>query len=154
MPAANPPSSSPLIGSVQPVTGPLAVIGHGQRMANQLAAKMINDAGGIKSKDGAKLKILLGDSESKPPVGRQEADRLIKEGASVLIGPFQSGTAMAMATLAEQRQVPFVMDVAALDAITQKGYKYSFRVFITAKALVGGAIKYLKQVLEMSGGVR
>ena len=139
------------IGSIQPVTGPLAVIGQGQRKANLLAAKQINAAGGIKSLGGAKIELLLGDSESKPEVGRLEADRLIKEGAVALQGPFQSGTAMAIATLAEQRQVPFLMDVAALDAITQKGFQYTFRVFITAKGLVGGAIKYLKQVTEMKG---
>ncbi len=69
--------------------------------------------GGIKSMDGAKLELLLGDSESKPEIGRSEADRLIKEGAVVLIGPFQSGVAMAISTLAERRQVPFVMDVAS-----------------------------------------
>jgi len=140
-----------LVGSVQPATGPLAVIGQGQRKANLMAAELINKAGGIKSKGGAKLKVLLGDSESKPAVGRQEADRLIKEGAVALIGPFQSGTAMAVATLAEQRQIPFVMDVAALDEITQKGYKYSFRVFITSKGLVGGAVKYLKEVIASTG---
>ena len=140
-----------LVGSVQPVTGPLAMIGQGQRKANLMAAEMVNQAGGIKSLGGAKIKVLLGDSETKPPVGRQEADRLIKEGAVALVGPFQSGTAMAIATLAEQRQIPFVMDVAALDDITQKGYKYSFRVFITSKGLVGGAVKYLKEVIASSG---
>ena len=140
-----------LVGSVQPATGPLAMIGQGQRKANLMAAEMINQAGGIKSLGGAKLKVLLGDSESKPPVGRQEADRLAKEGAVALVGPFQSGVAMAVATLAEQRQIPFVMDVAALDDITQKGYKYSFRVFITSKGLVSGAVKYLKEVIKASG---
>jgi branched-chain amino acid transport system substrate-binding protein len=139
------------IGSVQPVTGPLTMIGQGQRKANLMAAKMINDAGGIKSMGGAKIKVLLGDSETKPAVGRQEADRLLKEGAAAIIGCFQSGTAMAIATLCEQRQKPFVMDVAAMDAITRKGYKYSFRVFITARGLVGGAVKYLKQVTKAKG---
>ena len=124
------------IGSVQPATGPLAVIGQGQRRGNQLAIDYINAMGGIKSLGGAKLELLLGDSESKPEIGRSEADRLIKEGAAMMTGPFQSGVAMAIATLCEQRQVPFVMDVAALDAITQKGYQYTFRVFITAKGTV------------------
>lgn len=135
------------IGSVQPATGPLAMIGQGQRKANLLAAKLINEAGGIKSLGGAKIEVLLGDSETKPAVGRQEADRLLKDGAAAIIGPFQSGTAMAIATLCEQRQKPFLMDVAAMDAITQKGYKYSFRVFITAKGLVGGGINFLKEVI-------
>lgn len=141
------------IGSVQPVTGPLAVIGQGQRRANLMAVDYINANGGIKSMGGAKLELLLGDSETKPAVGRTEADRLINNGAKVIVGPFQSGTAMAIATLCEQRQVPFVMDVAALDEITQKGYKYTFRVFITAGGLIGGAIKYLKIITESSGAM-
>jgi branched-chain amino acid transport system substrate-binding protein len=139
------------IGSVQPATGPLAVIGVGQRRGNQLAVDYINSKGGIKSMDGAKLELLLGDSESKPEVGRSEADRLINAGAVVLTGPFQSGVALAISTLCEQRQVPFIMDVAALDAITAKGYKYTFRVFITVTGLLNGAVKYLKMVTDMKG---
>ena len=136
------------IGSVQPATGPLAFIGQGQRKANLLAVEYINSKGGIKSLGGAKLELLLGDSESKAEVGRSEADRLIKSGSVLLIGPFQSGVAMAIATLAEQRQIPFVMDVAAMDAITQKGYKYSFRIFVTGSSFAKSAVQYLKQILK------
>ena len=100
---------------------------------------------------GAKLELLLGDSESKPEVGRSEADRLIKEGAAVMTGPFQSGVAMAISTLCEQRQIPFIMDVAALDKITGQGKKYTFRVFITVTGLLNGAVKYLKLVTDMKG---
>lgn len=139
------------IGSVQPATGPLAVIGVGQRRGNQLAVDYINATGGIKSLDGAKLELLLGDSESKPEIGRSEADRLIKGGSVVMTGPFQSGVALAISTLCEQRQVPFIMDVAALDTITAKGYKYTFRVFITVTGLLNGAVKYLKMVTDMKG---
>jgi branched-chain amino acid transport system substrate-binding protein len=124
------------------------VIGQGQRRGNQLAVDYINARGGIKSMGGAKLELLLGDSETKATVGRSEADRLIKDGASVLIGAFQSGTGMAIATLAEQRQIPFVMDVAALDVITQKGYKYSFRIFPTVTTFGKTACKYIEQMLK------
>lgn len=136
------------IGSIQPVTGPLAVIGQGQRRGNQMAVDYINSRGGIKSMGGAKLELLLGDSESKPEVGRSEADRLIKEGAVILVGAFQSGVSMAIATLAEQRQVPFMMDVAALDAITQKGYKHTFRIFPTVTRFGQNAGMYVKQIIE------
>jgi len=136
------------IGSIQPATGPLAFIGQGQRKANSLAVDYINSKGGIKSLGGAKLELLLADSESKAEVGRSEADRLIKDGAAMLIGPFQSGVAMAIATLAEQRQIPFVMDVAAMDAITQKGYKYTFRVFVTGSSFAKSAVHYLDQIIK------
>jgi len=139
------------IGSVQPATGPLAVIGVGQRRGNQLAVDYINAMGGIKSMDGAKLELLLGDSESKPEVGRSEADRLLNGGAVVMTGPFQSGVALAISTLCEQRQVPFIIDVAALDNITAKGKKFTFRVFITVTGLLNGAVKYLKMVTALKG---
>jgi branched-chain amino acid transport system substrate-binding protein len=139
------------IGSVQPATGPLAVIGIGQRRGNQLAVDYINSKGGIKSMGGAKLELLLGDSESKPEVGRSEADRLIKGGAVVMTGPFQSSVAMAISTLCEQRQLPFIMDVAALDKITASGKKYTFRVFITVSGLLNGAVKYFKMVTDLKG---
>ncbi|RPI76535.1 MAG: twin-arginine translocation signal domain-containing protein, partial [Desulfobacteraceae bacterium] len=64
------------IGSIQPVTGPLAVIGQGQRKGAQLAIDYINSRGGIKSMGGAPLELLLGDSQTSAEVGRSEADRL------------------------------------------------------------------------------
>ncbi len=136
------------IGSVQPVTGPLSVIGQGQRKAQILAVETINAAGGIKALGGAKIELLLGDSESKPEVARSEADRLMNAGAAMVVGPFDSGAAMAIATLAEQRGVPFVMDVAALDDITQKGYQYSFRIFPTGSTFGKTGVAYIRQILE------
>ncbi|MBI4772736.1 MAG: ABC transporter substrate-binding protein [Deltaproteobacteria bacterium] len=139
------------IGSVQPVTGPLAVIGQGQRRGNQVAVDFINSKGGIKSLGGAKLELILGDSESKPEVGRSEADRLAQEGVTALIGAFLSGVSMAIATLAEQRQVPFLMDVTALDDITQKGYKYTFRIFPTVSNFGEGSVNFIRQILDETG---
>ncbi|MFH1033381.1 MAG: ABC transporter substrate-binding protein [Pseudomonadota bacterium] len=135
------------IGSIQPATGPLAVIGQGQRRGNQMAVDFINAKGGIKSMGGAKLELLLGDSETKSEVGRSEADRLIKEGASVLVGAFESGTGMAVATLAEQRGLPFLVDVATLDDITQKGYKYTFRIFPTSTAFAQRGVDFIKEII-------
>lgn len=136
------------IGQVEPVTGPLAVIGQTMRRAGLLAVEMINAEGGIKSMGGAKLELLLADSETRPEVGRLEADRLIKDGAVMLSGPFQSDTAMAIATLCEQRETPFVMDVAALDDITQKGYTYTFRCFPSTTRFASNMISHLKYILS------
>ncbi len=138
------------IGQVEPVTGPLAVIGQTMRRAGLLAVEMVNQNGGIKSLGGAKLELLLGDSESKPTVARSEADRLIKQGAVALTGPFQSGAAMAIATLCEQRGKPFVIDIAALDAITQKGYQYTFRCFPSVSQFAENMISHLRKIFAAS----
>jgi branched-chain amino acid transport system substrate-binding protein len=136
------------LGSVQPATGPLAVIGQGQRRGAQMAVEYINSRGGIKSMGGAKLELLLGDSQTSAEVGRSDADRLIKDGAKVVVGAFESGTGMAIATLCEQRGVPFLCDVATLDDITQKGYKYTFRVFPTSSTFAKKMMEFLQTILQ------
>src|SRR4030065_1409162 len=101
------------IASLQPVTGVISDIGISMRRGNQMAVDDINARGGIKSMGGAKIKLLLADYEAKEQVARSEAERVIKEGAVWLGGPFLRGNAMTIATLCEQRGVPFVMVGAA-----------------------------------------
>jgi branched-chain amino acid transport system substrate-binding protein len=136
------------IGSIQPVTGVISDIGISMRRGNQLAVDNINAQGGIKSMGGAKLKLLLADTEAKEEVARSEAERLIKEGAVCLVGPFLSGNAMTIATLCEQRGVPFVMDVAAADDVTQKGFKFSFRCFPISTNFANNMLLYMEQIMK------
>ena len=97
---------------------------------------------------GAKLKLLLADTEAKEEVARSEAERVIKEGAVCLVGPFLSGNAMTIATLCEQRGVPFLIDVAAADDITRKGFKNTFRVFPYTTKFAEAMIFYMTQVMK------
>jgi branched-chain amino acid transport system substrate-binding protein len=136
------------IASIQPVTGVISDIGISMRRGNQMAVDDINARGGIKSMGGAKLRLLLGDSEAKEDVARSEAERLIKDGAVCLVGPFLSGNAMAIATLCEARGIPFVMDVAAADDITRKGFKYTFRVFPTTTKFAESMLFYMDKIMK------
>jgi branched-chain amino acid transport system substrate-binding protein len=136
------------IASIQPVTGVISDIGISMRRGNQLAVDNINAQGGIKSMGGATLKLLLADTGAKEEVSRSETERLIKEGAVCLVGPFLSGNAMTIATLCEQRGVPFVMDVAAADEITQKGFKFTFRVFPISSNFANNMLLYMGQIMK------
>jgi branched-chain amino acid transport system substrate-binding protein len=136
------------IASIQPVTGVISDIGISMRRGNQMAVDDINTRGGIKSMGGAKLKLLLADTEAKEEVARSEAERVIKEGAVCLVGPFLSGNAMTIATLCEQRGVPFVMDVAAADDITRKGFKFTFRVFCTTSKFADAMLFYMGEIMK------
>ena len=136
------------IGSIQPVTGVISDIGISMRRGNQLAVENINAQGGIKSMGGATLKLVLGDTEAKEEVARSETERLIKEGAVCLVGPFLSSNAMTIATLCEERGVPFVMDVAAADDITRKGFKFTFRVFATSTNFASSMLVYMGQIMR------
>src|SRR5207247_7516191 len=106
------------IGVVHPVTGPIAEPGQACRLGAQMAADAINAAGGIKSMGGMKLELLVGDTQSKPDVGRTEAERVIGQGAQMLMGAFDSGSTAAVVPVTELRRIPFLGGTAAADAIT------------------------------------
>ena len=78
------------IGAIHPLTGGLA--GAGTRMDNaaKMAVEEINEAGGIASLGGAPLELISADSTGAPDVGQSEAERLISDGVSALIGTYQS----------------------------------------------------------------
>ena len=129
------------IGCVHPITGPLAEPGQACRLGAQMAVDAINAAGGIKSLGGAKLELILGDTQTKPDVGRTEAERVINQGAQMLMGSFDSGSTAAMVPVAQQWRVPFLVDIAAADPITanvakavmdgQQKVQYVYRNFPT-----------------------
>jgi branched-chain amino acid transport system substrate-binding protein len=140
-----------LIGALHPLTGANAA--DGQQMANaaQLAVDAINEAGGIESLGGAELVLEAADTQGTPETGQSEATRLIEEGAVALVGTFQSGTSANVASVAERNQVPFVMDVSALDEILEQGYRYAFRMQPNASLMGEQGAQSLAALAEDSG---
>jgi branched-chain amino acid transport system substrate-binding protein len=144
------------VGVIHPVTGPIAEPGQACRLGAQMAAEAINAAGGIKSMGGMKLELLVGDTQSKPEVGRTEAERVIGQGAQMLMGSFDSGSTAAMVPVAQQRRVPFVVDIAAADPITanvakavkdgQQKVQYVYRNFPTGSSFGRKAVQYFGEI--------
>jgi len=149
------------VGVIHPVTGPLAEPGQACRLGAQMAADAINAAGGIKSLGGAKLELILGDTQTKPEVGRTEAERVINQGAQLLMGSFDSGSTAAMVPVAQQRHLPFLVDIAAGDPITanvakavkdgQQKVQYVYRNFPTGSTFGRKAVQYFTEVFKEAG---
>ena len=149
------------IGCVHPITGPLAEPGQACRLGAQMAVDAINAAGGIKSLGGAKLELILGDTQTKPDVGRTEAERVINQGAQMLMGSFDSGSTAAMVPVVQQRRVPFLVDIAAADPITanvakavrdgQQKVQYVYRNFPTGSSFGKKAVQYFGEVFKEAG---
>ncbi len=141
------------IGSIQPMTGVLAVVGKTTRQGNQLAVDHVNAAGGIKSMGGAKLVLVPADTQSKPEVARAEAERLIRDGADVMIGAFDSGNIMAIIQVIKQatKPIPLMIDIGAADQLTQQGVKYAFRLFVTSTILGRRGIEYMTEMFKEKG---
>jgi branched-chain amino acid transport system substrate-binding protein len=146
------------IGTVHPVTGPLAEVGQLMRLGAQIAVDGINAAGGIKAMGGARLELLLGDTETKPEVARTVAERLINEGAVMLTGAFHSGHTMAVVPVAQQRRVPFIVDISAADAITasvaqsvkegKQPTQYVYRIFPTTATFGRRAVQHMTEIFR------
>src|SRR6185436_16781193 len=149
------------VGVVHPVTGPLAEPGQACRIGAQMAADAINGAGGIKSLGGAKLELVLGDTQTKPDVGRSEAERVVNQGAQLLMGSFDSGSTAAMVPVAQQRRIPFLVDIAAADPITanvakavkegQQKVQYVYRNFPTGSSFGKKAVEYFSEIFKEAG---
>jgi len=137
-----------LIGAVHPLTGLVAEAGQMSVWGLELAVEHVNNAGGIKSMGGAKLKLLIEDSESKNEVGAIAAEKLIRKGIACLTGAFQSGVTMAVSKVADRYKMPYVIDIATADAITQQGFQYTFRVFPTISNLVKTGIQGIIEVTK------
>jgi branched-chain amino acid transport system substrate-binding protein len=116
-----------LIGGVYPLSGPAAREGANSRNGLQLAVEDINNAGGINSLGGAKLKLLFGDCVMDPSKGMSETEKMINAGATILFGCFVSNITLAATQVAEKYQVPFIVDISVADVITERGFKYTFR---------------------------
>ena len=114
------------VGMILPRSGYLGKIGQSCQKGADLAP------GVIKQLLGVDVELMNADFESNVDTARTRAERLIQEGANVLCGPFDSGAAGAIAQVAEQRGVPFIINIAAAPQITEQGYKFVFRNFPTA----------------------
>ena len=115
------------IGILEPLSGPLATIGKYELDAYRLAVENINQAGGIKSMGGAKLELVLADTECKAEVGMSQVEKLDREGVAVIMGAFQSGVTIPTTQVAEMKGIPYVVPISVADVITQRGFKYTFR---------------------------
>jgi branched-chain amino acid transport system substrate-binding protein len=148
-PAPPPTVKEVVIGVVQPMTGGMARHGLPIVKAIRMAAEEVNEAGGIKSLGGAKIKLVEGDCKSDPEVAKAEAERLITAyKPTAFLGPYSSVLTLAFTEVTERYKIPSINSGIALK-ITQRGYKYCFRNFgtatdfATAQAIVLGELSRL-----------
>jgi branched-chain amino acid transport system substrate-binding protein len=97
------------------------------------------------------LQIMNADTETNVEVARARAEKLISEGAQLLVGAFDSGQSTAIAQVAEQKGIPYVINIAAAPPITEQGYKFVFRNFPTAPMILGDAFANQKEIFEATG---
>lgn len=108
-----------VIGNLLPLSGTAASLGKIGQQARDMAVEEINEAGGIKSMDGAKIRMVYADSKGDSAEGVTQTEKLITQDEVQLItGCYQSGVCMASTEVAERYQIPYFVPVPSDDQIT------------------------------------
>jgi branched-chain amino acid transport system substrate-binding protein len=140
------------IGALWPMTGSLAASGKDDSILAKIMVDDYNAAGGVKSLGGAKIRLIIKDTESKPEVARVEARRLITEqNVHVIIGCVRSGDTLPASEEAERLKTPFVVDASSHKDITERGFKYIVRPWLSDETVAKGHLEFLKWLEKKSG---
>ena len=106
------------VGAIFPLSGGTAVQGQHVCEAIEIAAGMVNEAGGVL---GRPIQVIRRDDESTPAVGVSRANELIGEGVSVIIEGWNSPVTLAMQTVIARAGVLDITAISKADQILTGG---------------------------------
>jgi branched-chain amino acid transport system substrate-binding protein len=134
------------VGIVLPVTGPQAKFGEIEKQSFDMALEEINGSGGVK---GKKLEFLIEDDTGRPEVGRSVVEKLITKDKVVMLGGgYSSSVTYAVAGVAQQNRIPFLVNTGSADKITEKGWDYIFRLNPPVSEYASGVETFLAEVVK------
>jgi branched-chain amino acid transport system substrate-binding protein len=129
------------IGAVFPLSGNAASAGVHAKAAIEVAMDIINNPhpelgnfplaknAGLAGLGGAKVDVVFADNQGSPATGQNQALRLITEEKVVaLTGAYQSGITLTASAIAEKYGIPFVNGESVAANLTERGFKWFFRV--------------------------
>jgi branched-chain amino acid transport system substrate-binding protein len=129
------------IGAIFPLSGNAASAGVHAKAAIETAMDIINNAhpelgnfplaknGGLAGLGGAKVEVVFADNQGSPATGQNQTLRLITEEKVVaLTGAYQSGVTLTASAIAEKYGIPFVNGESVAANLTERGFKWFFRV--------------------------
>ena len=127
------------IGAVYPLTGNIASTGLDCKRGVELAVDIINGKydlnlplakeEGLPNLGGAKLEIVFADTKGDPKNGMSEAERLVtQEKVVAMIGAYQSAVTKTASQATERLKIPYVCSDSSSPTLTERDYKYFFRV--------------------------
>jgi branched-chain amino acid transport system substrate-binding protein len=110
------------IGIILPLTGEMAKYGKTISTASKMAVDEINS-----TSNGPKIKLVFEDDRIEPSLGVAAANKLINiDKVDVIIGPYASSVALAVAPIAEKNKIVMLSPGASSPKLTKSG-EYIFR---------------------------
>jgi branched-chain amino acid transport system substrate-binding protein len=144
------------IGVIFPLSGNAASAGQAAKAAVELAAEIVNNAHpelkpiplaegvGLPKLGGAKIELDVADHQGTPSVGQSQTLRLITQDKVVaMTGAYQSSVTFTASAVAERYGIPFVNGESVAANLTQRGYKWFFRVTPVASDFANNYMEFL-----------
>jgi branched-chain amino acid transport system substrate-binding protein len=147
------------IGAVFPLSGGAASAGVHAKFAIETAMDIINNphpelgdfplakGAGLAGLGGAKVEAVFADNQGSPATGQNQTLRLITEEKVVaLTGAYQSGITLTASAIAEKYSIPFVNGESVAANLTERGFKWFFRVTPIASDFARIYYDFLKEM--------
>ena len=121
------------VALIAPLSGPWARSGELMRLGAQQAVNDVNAAGGVASKGGRQLQLVVYDAGDSIERAKNAAQRLIAQEPEVVagVGAWLSSFTLAVTEVTERAGLPW-LTLSWLDSLTERGYK---NVFATSATL-------------------
>ena len=140
------PAAAVKVGIVLPLTGAEAKFGEIEKRSFEMAVDEINKQGGIK---GENIELIVEDDTGRPEVGRSVAEKLINKDKVVMLGGgYSSSCTYAVAGVAQQNRIPFLVNTGSADKITTSGWDYVFRLNPPVSEYAGAIESLLVEVIK------
>jgi branched-chain amino acid transport system substrate-binding protein len=120
------PAADPIKVGVTIAQSPPGSVSQGTQVKDgvEVAAKIINDAGGVL---GQPIELVFEDTQGIPEKARAAVEKLItRDKVAAVVGEHQSSAALAGIEVAHRYGVPYVNTNAWSDAVREKGYAEVF----------------------------
>lgn len=117
-----------LIGSVAPLTGPIAHLGKDNESGARLAVDEINAEGLTIAGKKVRLELVSEDDQADPKIATQVAQRLVDKKVVGVIGHLNSGTTIPASKIYADAGIPQISPSSTNPSYTQQGFKTAYRV--------------------------
>ncbi len=133
------------VGIILPLTGEKANFGEIEWNSFKMALDEINKTG-VK---GKKIELLREDDTGKPDIARSAAEKLLtKDNVVMLGGGYGSSETYAIAGVAQQKKIPFLINTGSADNITEQGWNYIFRLNPPVSEYDNAAETFYKEIAK------
>ena len=141
------------VALIAPMSGAWARQGELMKKGGDLAIKNINDAGGIKSMGGAKMKMIVIDAGDSAEKAKNAAQRLVSSETDVIggTGAWLSSFTLAVTEVTERADMPW-LTLSYSDQITARGFKNVFQTSMPASQMAAGTIPVMTDMYQKQTG--